>query len=208
MKPIKFPSPAAPAEVTNFQPPRPPPPPPPPPAPPGMTKVESPLPPPPVAMPPPESTTKFPESYEEYVTLARGNGRQQQMEMRMLFASLAQADAMNRAANALGSLADYFHPIPAEDHHGELEAEPSLFSQEVSQGIQEALHSVKDDLLALVPPEALEIFKAQLNAKIEEMVNPVRGMTEMIANAPTIAEMLSEQEKQEKPKGAKAPKKT
>lgn len=139
-------------------PPRPPAPPTPPPPP----QVATSLPPPeiPVPPPPPTGNPKVPENYEEYVEAAL-KARTGNQNFMTFWATMAQADAMNRIAESLSTIEDLMTP----GHDGE----PSSLSEQIADGVQMAVHGIKDDLLTLVPEPTQAVLAASWQENAEEI---------------------------------------
>jgi len=128
------------------------------------TPGEAPLPPAPAQMNapvgPPPPAVKDPETFEEIFALAL-KARSGRLDFAQFWASLAQAQALNRAADRLDELMDY---LGARDTEDEVGSGPRLADQ-VTNGIVGSVLVANDELL---PPGAVDLFKIQLATKLAE----------------------------------------
>lgn len=181
MKPIRLgvpKPPPPPVPVQKFVPPKPPVAPRPMPlaAPIPVTTAENPVVPPAPSMHvgPPPAPVAAPETYEEYVKMAK-DVRGGRIDMAMLWASLAQADAMNRVAESLEYLANFVN----DDNEDGVSPFANDITDGVTDGVRTAMHSLKDDLIDLVPPEikaeVISVIKARVAEALEEMRGGAQG---------------------------------
>ena len=130
------------------------------------TPGEAPLPPAPAQMNapvgPPPPPAKDPETFEEIFALAL-KARSGRLDFAQFWASLAQAQALNRAADRLDELMDY---LGARDTEDEVGSGPRLADQ-VTNGIVGSVLVANDELL---PPGAVDLFKIQLATKLAEEI--------------------------------------
>ncbi len=116
---------------------------------------EKPLPPPPpqfnkpVGAPPDE--LKAPDDFEGYMHWAK-EARRGRMDMAMLWAQLAQADAMDRVASELNRLNEFLGTYDNEDEQEkDPEAPSARFSEKIAEGFIDAV-----DALIEAAPQLIE----------------------------------------------------
>lgn len=121
----------------------------------------------------PDPPPFIPSNFDEYIATAK-KVPQSNSAMKDFWASMAQADATNRVANALEELLGYLHS--EEDDGGE--DMPSLLSVEIANGVAASAGMVRDQLMAFImktfPSEFAE-FKAIITSRIQDGLKEMKG---------------------------------